>query len=126
MGDLTPDDIEKMKAAGLDKDKIDAATESVRQHSQALKDAAQSAAALNDQENDSGSIMDQLQTKLTGMLTKLEDLGNLTGADANEFSVFATAIAGAHKELTNFQSNESGRLGSFSDDMKGLIENVKN
>ena len=112
-------------AAGIPADKIDASTEALRKHTQAVKDATKDVSDFNDVENDSGSIMDQIQDKLTKMVGKFDELGNLTGANANEFALFATAIAGAHKELTNLSIGDTGRLGSFSDDMKGLIENVK-
>src|SRR5512143_1400365 len=117
---LTPEQREMAREAGIiDPAKAEAFIDKIKQGKEATS-------ALGDQMLDSFSVLDQVNEWISKAGTSLDELGNLTGADAVKFGVLTSAIAGARKEFEGFASVSKGSaIGTFGDSMSSLIGTVK-
>jgi hypothetical protein len=122
MADLTPEQIAKIqeagKASGMDPTQIHAMTEAYKAQGAAVID-------LNQIQTSSFDILEKLKDYYVATGNKLESMGELTGSAATNFGLMATGIAGTTERLKAFSgSMEGNNLGSFSDSVKTLIDNV--
>lgn len=120
MADLTPEQI----AAGMDPTQIQASTEAYKAQGQAVQGVTQNLTDLNQIQTNSLDVLSRIQDYYSRTNTKLESMGDLTGSAATNFGLMATGIAGATERLKSFAGIDATNLGSFSDSVKTLIDNV--
>lgn len=111
-------------AAGIPPEKIDAVTESLNKQGRAVKEVTKDTTGYNAVQTDSFDILTKINTFLGDTGTKLENVGNLTGAAATAFGVFTSALISTNKELENFSGIDTSRLGNFTDDATDLLKVV--
>lgn len=101
-----------------DTDKLKQATEYVKAHTSAL-------GAWAEETFNVSTAMEKLQGFVDDQQIKLNDLTALTGQQATQFGLFAAGALGASKSFDKLNTSiDSDRLGSFSQDMAGLIGTV--
>ncbi len=120
MADLTPEQIAKMTPA-----EIQAATEALKAQGQAVQGVTQNISDYNQVQDNSLNILQKIQGYYADASTKLANMGELSGSAATTFGLMATGIAGATERLKSFTgSMEGNNLGTFSDSVKTLTDNV--
>lgn len=120
MADLTPEQI----AAGIDPTQIQANTEAYKAQGQAIQGVSQNVTDFNQVQTNSLDVLNRIQDYYTRTNNKLENMGELTGSAATNFGLMATGIAGATERLKSFAGIDASNLGSFSDSVKTLVDNV--
>lgn len=94
-------------------------------YNDALKKGTQNQKDFNVAGADSADMLGNLQGRLAQAGIDLEDMGNLSGVAATKFGLLSTFAIGATEQFKRFnQSVDTGRLGSFTDQMQSLIGNV--
>ena len=119
MADLTPEQIAQMTPA-----EIQAATEALKAQGQAVQGVTENVTNLNTAQQDSLGVMHKINEWLTTNAANFDKMGELTGASAVQFGLLATEVAGAEKRLQSLSKLDTGNLGSFSDSVQNLIDNV--
>ena len=98
----------------------------VEKYTEAQKKQAETAALANTENTDSIDIFKQIGKYTDDAGNSLANMGNLTGAAALKFGLFATAIAGASEHFKSFTNIDTSRIGSFSNQFKGMMDTVQN
>ena len=94
-------------------------------YNDALKKGIQNQRDFNVAGADSVDMLSSLQGRLAEVGINLEDMGNLSGVAATKFGLLSTFAVGATEQFKRFnQSVDTGRLGSFTDQMQSLLSNV--